>query len=133
MMYSSLRRISFMTVPSGEIVWPSNSEGFTRVMLTGEENLSKNGPPTNRPGSQSDLVFGSRCPWGVCVKTRTRRSKSMAEGTDALIFCEPHTVHDPISACVTTTGATGYGPSECTATASEAGNSFRFTAAFTRI
>ena len=22
----------------------------------------------------------SRCPWGVCVKTRTRRSKSMAEG-----------------------------------------------------
>jgi hypothetical protein len=36
MMYSSLRRISLMTAPSGEIVWPSNSEGFTRVILTGD-------------------------------------------------------------------------------------------------
>ncbi len=26
-------------------------------------------------------------------------SKSMAEGTDGLISCSPHAVHDPISAC----------------------------------
>jgi hypothetical protein len=38
-----------MTVPSGEIVWPSNSEGFTRVMLTGEENPSKNGSLAKGP------------------------------------------------------------------------------------
>ena len=32
-MYSSLRRISFSTVPSRESVWPSNSKAFMSVML----------------------------------------------------------------------------------------------------
>ena len=35
MMYSSLRRTSFRTVPSREGAWPSNSKGFTGVMLQG--------------------------------------------------------------------------------------------------
>ncbi len=33
MMYSSLRRISFRTVPSRESASPSNSKGFTNVIL----------------------------------------------------------------------------------------------------
>jgi hypothetical protein len=37
------------------------------------------------------------------VKARTRRSKSMAEGTDVLSFCSLHAVQFGISACVTTT------------------------------
>jgi hypothetical protein len=38
---------------------------------------------SQRPGLRLVHFFPrvrSRCPWGVCVKTRTRRSKSMAEG-----------------------------------------------------
>src|SRR5882724_780202 len=36
--------------------------------------------------------------------------------------CNGHAVHGGINAWFTTTGATGYSPSECVATASEAGN-----------
>jgi cation diffusion facilitator CzcD-associated flavoprotein CzcO len=40
MMYSSLRRTSFRTVPSRESAWPSNSKGFTVIVGGGISGLS---------------------------------------------------------------------------------------------